>query len=596
MVKKNFAKSAMLKSGYLMVCLVLFYTAFQYFDTILAAKLGEVLDVVNQDTSDQYALLKGYVITFAFLIITVLVLKIVFSFFQAQYLKRVCAYTRELFLRKTLKGTVADFNKKEKAHYQSVLINDMKQLEDSFYAPIIDILKKIATIIVAIVVLRKYSIIIILFVVAASLLPILLPKIFQKKIELRAEAYEQEMKKYTLLSNEVLAGYHVFKNFNAENRVLSVHNRSSRSYAKAARRYFSFTTLAEYSVVFSGSFVMVSVLIAAMLLSIYGSLSVGDMFAIYFISSGVTFPMNDLASSFPKLMAGRVFYHKYDYYAEKQSDGKQNVGEKIAEEVNTEEGNHGYEHTLSREIAVKDLSVTFVEQEQPTLKHMNLRFEIGKKYLLAGASGSGKSSLIKAILGYYDIAAGEITYDGVSMNAAVKAKVFDSIVYLPQHPTFFTGTIRENLSLFNQNIPDTDIEAALQTVELCEKIKTLGNGLFEKGLDMSILENAENFSGGEKQRLALARGLVKKAEIFILDEATSAIDVNTSVRIESKLLNNPAYTIIATTHRFHEKVLRMYNEIIMIRTGEIVEKGDFEGLLAQRGEFYKQYVSKSIEA
>lgn len=125
--------------------------------------------------------------------------------------------------------------------------------------------------------------------------------------------------------------------------------------------------------------------------------------------------------------------------------------------------------------------------------------------------------------------------------------------------------------------------------KLYEKVRALGGGIFKNGLDIVLTENANNFSGGERQRLAIARAVVKNVDFYIFDEATSAMDGQTAVKIEAKFLTNPDFTVIFVTHRLYEKVITLYDEIIVFDSGRIVENGSFETLINLQGSFYKQY-------
>lgn len=575
-MKKNIAKTAILKNIFWLLATVIFYATYELADTFLAVRLGEVFDIVTTpNISRQEALLSEYTVGFVIILSAVIMLYLLTAHFQACYIQRICTYTREKFFNKTLEKSIACFDANDKAYYQSILINDMKQLESNYYLPILTMIKKTMSVIIALAFLAHYSILILFFVLIASFLPIILPKLFEKKLEIKMEKYEKAMKNYTLMSNEILAGYEVFRNYNAESRVLAMHSKMNESYAKINLRAISFMDYMQNSAIFSGNFVMLGVLILGMILSAYGHLSVGNIFAIYFISGGVTSPFNELIQNFPKLTAGKVFVREYEYH---------DINEKEKAPI-----------SLSYEISIKNFSINFKNQDVPTIKNISLSFQLGKKYLLVGPSGGGKSTIIKSILGFYDDYVGEVTYDNIPLSEMIKSDIFDKIAYLPQQPNFFQGSIRENLSVFDELVTDKNIEEALKAVELYEKIVELGGGIFKSGLNATISEKADNFSGGEKQCLALARVLIKNVNFLVLDEVTSAIDIKTSVNIEKKLLTNPKHTVIFAAHRLHKEVLCLYDEIIVVDSGKIVEKGNFDTLIAIKGNFYNLYNTKGFD-
>lgn len=575
-MKKNIVKIAIFKNKFWLLLIVLFYATFEIVGTTLVMQLGEVFDIVTiSDISKHGDLMREYILDFIILLTALIVLFMIYSCFQACYLQRVYSYTRENFFEKTLNKCIASFNKKDKAYYQSILINDMKQLENNYYLPMLIIIKQIVSVVISLFFLAHYSVYILLFVLFASLLPYIIPKLFVNKLKKRIKRYEEVMEKYTLISNELLSGYEVFKNYNAESRVLAMHRETSECYAKIKLRANSFIEYMQNSAIFSGNLVMFGVLILGLILSIYGNFSVGNIFAIYYISAAVTSPLNELIENLPKLTAGKVFVRKYDNH-------------------NIKEKEKGPVSSIINEICMKDFSVTLGDQVVPTLKNINLNFRHGKKYLLVGESGGGKSTILKSILGYYDTYDGEITYDKIHLSSYLNMGIFEKIVYLPQQPNFYLGTIRENLSVFDENISDEDIEYAVKFVELHEKIMELGNGTFKNGLNAVISESATNISGGQKQCLALARGLIKNVNFFILDEATSAIDIKTSIKIEKKLLRSPECTVIFVAHRLHDEVLNLYDEIIVVDAGKIIEKGNFKELLGIKGKFFDIYNAKGF--
>ncbi len=158
------------------------------------------------------------------------------------------------------------------------------------------------------------------------------------------------------------------------------------------------------------------------------------------------------------------------------------------------------------------------------------------------------------------------------------------ITYISQVPFVFAGTIRENLAMFREDHSDQEMMDALEAAGLADLIRS-----FPGKLDEEIKEGGKNFSGGEKQRITIARALLHKSAVLLVDEGTSALDNETAYQIEQNLLSQEGRTVISINHRVNDSV-RLYDEIVMIQDGRVVEHGPYELLMEARGAFYKMWM------
>lgn len=157
------------------------------------------------------------------------------------------------------------------------------------------------------------------------------------------------------------------------------------------------------------------------------------------------------------------------------------------------------------------------------------------------------------------------------------------IAMIHQNVFLFEDTLRANITMF-QEYPDEEIKAAVKKAGL-EKIVEEDS----LGTEQMVCENGNNFSGGEKQRIAIARAILTRAEVLLLDEATSSLDAELSMQIEQLILSQKETTILNVTHRFHESILRQYDCILTMHQGKIVEMGTFEELMKKKQFFYSLY-------
>lgn len=260
------------------------------------------------------------------------------------------------------------------------------------------------------------------------------------------------------------------------------------------------------------------------------------------------------------------------------------IGKKVEDILNVNNESEESEEIKSFRdcIDIKDLNFSYTK-ERNALKNINLKFERNKKYAIVGESGCGKSTLIKLIMRYYNEYEGKITIDNKDLNKIYSSDLYKTISMIQQNVFMFDDSIKENIRLFS-NYSDESV------IESCKRSGIMGliNRL-EDGIDSLVGENGNKLSGGEKQRIAIARALINETKILILDESTSALDNETAYSLEKSLLNLENLTMIVVTHKLIKNLLTDYDEIIVMKDGMVIEKGSFEELIDIKGYFYSLY-------
>lgn len=227
-------------------------------------------------------------------------------------------------------------------------------------------------------------------------------------------------------------------------------------------------------------------------------------------------------------------------------------------------------------IEMNQVSFAFQQgMESTTLKDMNLNIKAGEKVAIVGASGSGKSTLLQLFLDLYQPSVGQVKVNGMSLEDVEQQSLWNQANVILQENQFFFGTIRDNLALAGDHLSDQSLRQALDTVHLDH---------FD--LEDSVFEKGDNLSGGEKQRLAIARALIKGGGLWLLDEPTSSLDAVMEQSLLSQLYEqaNDA-TVVLVSHRLTG--LEQMDQIIQMSEGTIVETGTFNELMNKKGYFYK---------
>ncbi len=232
-------------------------------------------------------------------------------------------------------------------------------------------------------------------------------------------------------------------------------------------------------------------------------------------------------------------------------------------------------------LEIRGVSFGFQRNRAPLIKDFNLLVEPGQRVAIVGPSGSGKSTLALLAAGLHQPWSGEILYDDCPL-AEIPREVFRrSVAIVDQRPTLFAATIRDNLTMWDATTPDQFLTAAAQDAAIHDEIAGR-----PAGYESNVEEDGRNFSGGQRQRLEIARALVGNPSVLILDEATSALDVTTELLIDDRLRRRGCSCLIIA-HRL--STIRDADRIVVMERGGIVEEGTHEELYVE-GSFYRRLI------
>ena len=243
---------------------------------------------------------------------------------------------------------------------------------------------------------------------------------------------------------------------------------------------------------------------------------------------------------------------------------------------------------INSDIEFKDINFAYEMDEDQTLNSINLKFQGGMMTSLVGHSGSGKSTILNLIPRIYDAQSGDITIDNQSIYNCTLGSLRQQISMVSQETTLFDDTIKNNIKYANENVSDQEVYEVAKLSFCDEFINNLPNKF-----ETLIGENGVRLSGGEKQRLSIARAMIKKSSIILLDEATSSLDAETEAKIQEALsILTKNKTTIVIAHRL--STILNSNNIYVINSGKVIDSGHHTELMS-KSDIYKNFYEKQIQ-
>jgi len=311
-------------------------------------------------------------------------------------------------------------------------------------------------------------------------------------------------------------------------------------------------------------------------------LTVGDFVAITMAASLAETNMHIMQYSITRLVESAK-------YIRMLRDEEDKASEQLEQQA-VLQGNTDF--IFENEIRLSNLAFTYPNRMVPAVKHISASIKKGDKIVILGSNGSGKTTLIKLLLGLYPVKKNMITVDGVSLDQIVPSKIWSRSTMLFQDYIPYMTTIRENIAV--GKLEDVDNDERIN-----EMLRRVGFDIgkdFPKGLDTNLgylSDESVNLSGGQWQRLALARAFFRDSELIILDEPTSALDPISEVNLLESIMDDyKDKTIIIVSHRVG--IAKRADQILYMKDGEIKEMGTHSGLIERRGDYFGMW-SKQVE-
>lgn len=525
--------------------------------------MGFIVDIFSNGETEKFV---PIILASIFLIILLFVTEYIDGYVMSSYIKNTVNYLRCDIFTKILNKDMKDFFLDNSGKYISILYNDIKIIEDSLLNNIFLVISSFISFIISLLFLFSISPSIVTFIVIFGILGFVIPNALSKKLIIEKNNYSHNLEEITSVTKDLFSGFEVIKGFNIGSKINTIFKNSSNTVESTKKKCSILESIIKgFSLSFSVT-VYLGVLILGGYLMYKGEISVGTAIIIIQLSTHIVGPVKTSISLINQIKSVSLIADKID---EILYDSCEDI-----EEISLPK--------FENSIEVKNLDFSYTN-DRKALNNINLTFEKNKKYAIVGESGCGKSTLIKLLMRYYKDYNGDILIDNKDIHKIFSNDLYKNMSMIQQNVFMFDDSIKENIKLF-ANYSDEEVLSICDRSGLSNLISRLPDGI-----NSLVGENGNRLSGGEKQRIAIARSLINNTKILILDESTSALDNETAYNLESSLLSINDLTLIVVTHKLIKNILLNYDEIIVMKDGMVIEKGSFDYLISLKGYFYSLY-------
>ncbi len=479
-----------------------------------------------------------------------------------RYIERAMLQYKNFAFRKLTEKGISSFRDESTATYLSALTNDSTSIETDYLEQQMALISKVFTFAGALVMMLWYSPLLTAIAAGVTILPLIASLLTGSRIEAAERRVSDRNRSFTAALSDCLTGFSVVKSFKAEKEIFKLfaeNNRALEGEKFSKRRIKTIV----------GMIGSVTGVIAQL-----GVFLIGSYFALsgYGLTPGVVIIfvnlMNFMISpiaELPGLLASR-----------KAARGLIDKLATALESNPVSEGTSELTH-LASGIRLENVSFGYDDSKE-VLHRISAFFDAGKAYAVVGASGSGKSTMLNLLTAAAGNYRGNILIDDTELRSIASESLYELISVIQQNVFIFNASIRDNVTMF-RSFPEQEIEDAISHAHLNALIAERGDGYL-------CGENGKGLSGGEKQRISIARSLLKKSSVLLADEATASLDAQTAHQVASDILDLDGITRIVVTHGLEESLLRRYDGIVVLKDGRIEESGNFDELMERKGYFH----------
>lgn len=484
---------------------------------------------------------------------------------EPRFIEKAMRQYKDFAFQKLTEKSISSFRAESTAAYLSALTNDAASIEADDLSQLLSVITKAVTFFGALAMMLWYSPLMTAIAAGVTVLPLIASLLTGGQLQAAEKRVSDQNRDFTAALSDCLGGFSVVKTFRAEKEIfrLFAESNCALEQEKFSRRRLK--ALVGMIGATTGIIAQLGVFLAGAYLALTGKgLTAGAVILFVNLMNFMIEPVAELPALLAARKAARGLIAKLADALEQ--DEVQPDGVQIA--------------PLMRQLRLEDVRFSY-DGETEILRGVSAVFDAGKAYAIVGASGSGKSTLLNLLTTPGMAYAGKILLDGTELRTVSPESLYETVSVIQQNVFVFNASIRDNVTMF-RSFPPEELAQAVRRAQL-ESL------LAERGEDYLCGESGSGLSGGEKQRISIARSLLKHASVLLADEATAALDAQTAHQVTDDILSLSGVTRIVVTHTLEQAALRRYDGILVLKDGRIAESGSFDDLMAQKGYFYALY-------
>ena len=489
---------------------------------------------------------------------------------------------RNDIFKKVTSFSINDYDKFGTSSLITRTTNDVQQIQMVIFMGLRIIVSAPLTVILAIIYASQLDMSLMIVLLVSVPIVLIVTTIIGVLVMPLMKKMQTKVDRVTLVLRENLTGVRVIRAFNRENdesQKFDVANKDLTNVTVKTNRIFSIMTP-------SISIVMNLTFLAIFMIGFYNFNGQSVNVLSTQVSAIMSIAQYSLQIMSSLLMVVMIFV--FITRAQVSAARINAVLETSGENIDSNESSISLNNNSKCELEFNDVIFSYPDASLSTLEHISFKASAGETIAFIGSTGSGKSTLINLIPRLYDVSSGSITLNGVNVNDIELNQLRKKIGFVPQKSLLFTGTIKENLLYGNPNASDEDIENAIKVAQAKKFINEK-----EKGLNESVSQGGTNFSGGQKQRLAIARALVRKADVYIFDDSFSALDFKTDVKVRSALKKYTKDSLVIIVGQRVSSIMNA-DKIIVLDEGKVVGQGTHSELL-NSCQVYQEIVKSQLD-
>ena len=554
-------KKYILKQKYTLF-LAVFLTLFCSFLNILIVYI--IQNLVDSITKTEISTFQWMLFLLLLVLITNFIIGYVSIFVEAKISKKIHLDLKQDLFQSVLCQKYEDFRLTSTGSKISVFENDINFLEEYYFNNIFVLMRNTIVLTVSLIYLFLLNIVVGIILLISAFLVLLIPLLLGKNIDVISEKYSRKKGEFISGLKDFFEGMDVIHDYQIEKQTYKNYSDILNNLENQLFILKKKIGLYNQTMVF-GNYIIIAVsFIAGGYLVINKVISIGEMIAITQVMNIIMQPVGEVVSALIEMTGSKSVKKKLENMIEiKERDSNKDL---LTSSI------------VFSEIECNNISFSR-DNSDFSLKNISLKIAANKKYILIGPSGCGKTTLLKLIANTLEPTTGSLYINDKNYQCA-EEDISNVISFVHQDTFIFNDSIENNVKLY-QNYSD---EAFYEAVSIAGLSECLNNRV-----DLKCTEGGNGLSGGEKQRIAIARAILRNSPVLLLDEITSSLDKMTAKKIVRNLFEMEEKTIVFVTHKLEKEFFKMADCILCIDQGTIIEKGTWHDLIQEKGYFYKLY-------